>query len=83
MKKTLAIAILALFTLSDTQAIQLRAEYVDDIVKALAEDEKIDENKPDDKAAKKLEVQNLAVKKVDNKKKEKKEDIEDEVPMDN
>ena len=83
MKKTLAIAILALFTLSDTQAIQLRAEYVDDIVKALAEDEKIDENKPDDKAAKKLEVQNLAAKKVDNKKKEKKEDIEDEVPMDN
>ena len=85
MKKILAIALLALFTLSDSQAIQLRAEYVDDIVKALAEDEKIDEEKPADKPAKKLEVQTLAVKKVDNKKndKAKKEEIEDEVPMDN
>ena len=86
MKKILAIALLALFTLSDSQAIQLRAEYVDDIVKALAEDEKVDENKPaDPKPDKKLEVQTLAAKKVDNKKndKNKKEDIEDEIPMDN
>merc|ERR1711998_101219 len=83
MKAYIALAIVALCSQSEVSAVQLKQQvtFVDDIVKALAEAEKADENAPapPKKEEKKPEPPKDA--KKDYKKKEEKKN-DDEVPMD-
>ena len=87
MKAYLAIAILALINTeqAEVNAVKLnhQAEFVDDIVKALAEADKAeDKQQPEKKEAPKA-APKQADKKKDDKKKEDKKAVDDEVPMDN